>query len=231
MQDDQFILFQKKPYYLIRSTKTEKPYIDINDGCYLFEAKMEAISFTKNIPDTSIDEARQLTPRFCTDMHSYGIKYIRIKERGEKKSTDIEITKNDIKKQFYNCEANRDILRLLQTSQKKYLRDLKDKLLIIPININVRAKGEYPVVQYCYATYDDPKKKYYILFSTIQEFNKWKEDQKDKGADWKSQGTSINNLKRICDGQDIIINPLSDKLIITNKNILECNGKKRTSHH
>ena len=74
-----------------------------------------------------------------------------------------------------------------------------------------------------YAYIPNDANKYYILFTTLQEFEKW---NKDKKEDWKPLEINIRDFGRIRKGSPIVINPANDKQIFTDKDIKKMLSKK-----
>ena len=209
-------LLTLKEYFLIISDITGKPYIDKDYGCYMFEVKSDAKAFTDGIENTSFDDARtykQMT--FCTEFYSYGISTIHVKSRANEEFVDIPVEKEDAKKQFFNPEAHRMILRLQQTKQKQYLRGMGRLKFISPVLLDARLPKQYPGIHYSYATITQSDK-YYILFSTIQELKQWNEEQENK---WNSLEVTLETFGRVRKENPVFINPLSNKLILNDKQI------------
>lgn len=214
METEQESLLTLSPYYIVYSDITKKPYIDRNNSCYLFEVKFDAQNFANELGHASVSESAYIKKTTsCTEFYSYGIEQIRIKTRKNKEFVNIKIKEEDITKQFYNVLANRAICRLKQTNETKYLRELKGLPFFVPVLIDIRMPKQYPVIHYSYASFSGMDK-YYLLFSTIQEFDKWNKDQENK---WSPLGISLDTMGRIRGNDPVIINPIQDKLILTDR--------------
>ena len=128
-------------YYLLRSRKTEKPYIDEGRNCYLFANKGDAELFIEEIKDTFIDDKpSNYRMQLITDMHRYGAKNIRVMPRTNQ-IEDIPIEEKDLKRGYANVDANFNVLMLKQTLKKKYMIALKKDVFLTPILIDERAVG------------------------------------------------------------------------------------------
>lgn len=217
MEQEYIDLLTLNEYYLIMSAKTGKPYMDRDYSCYMFELHSDAETFCTEIPDTISAESKNYKQiEFCTGFYSYGIRNIKVFPRG-KTCINIPLGINDVKKQFYNSEANGLVYRLKQTSEKKYLRELKNVPLFAPVLINPRLPKQYPDIHYCYATFSGSDSVYYILFTTLQEFEQWNKEQKEN---WRPLEVSLSKFQQIRNGKSILINPVKDKLILTDKQII-----------
>ena len=116
-------LLEKNEYYLLKSTITDKPYIDQNNGCYMFDVMSDATAFGEALnQDVHIENAKYYPYGvFCTAFYSYGIDHINVKQKGVKDYTVVKLLQEDADKQYFNPFANLLVYRLKQTSKKKYL--------------------------------------------------------------------------------------------------------------
>ena len=191
MTQEQVNILTLKEYYMILSDITGKPYIDINFCCYMFDTKSEADVFAKSLSDASVKNSQYYrTKNLCTELFSFGIITIKVKEKNKDNFTDIPIDKNDGKKVYYNPECNRYIYRLRQTKKKEYLRALKDVNFIAPLLIDIRKEAAYPGLHYSFAYLNDDAS-YFLLFSTLQEFEEWKRSQM---FDWKPMELNLKKF-------------------------------------
>ena len=203
-------------YHLLVSTRTNKPYIDDNGRCYLFYLKSDAEKFINDMSDIKIDNARLFGKQNIAEFYAYGIREIRIKQKGGNIAI-IPIEKGDVRKDYTNHLASFSVTMLKQTSKKKYLTALKGAVFLAPILIDPRAEKRYPEMHYSYAT-SDGNDRYYCLFTTLKEFNSW---NKEQAQDWKPVEMPLYKVGRIRADKPIIINPLTDGIIITDKQIQE----------
>lgn len=201
---------------MIYGSKTKKPYIDADGGCYLFETKSAASDFANRIEDTYVENAKAYKQtEFCNEFYGLGIKKIIVNMKsGDTK--EIPLSKKDVPRGFYNAKCNFAIQRLRQTRQKQYLRELKTRKFLTPAMVEPRAKAKCPVIKYCYAYVKDGEKMF-ILFSTLDEFNEWNEKKGKKI--WKPLNIEFKNFDRIRKKNTVVINPLSDKLILSNAQV------------
>lgn len=224
MKKEEVNLLTLKKYHKILSKLTGKIYIDKNAKCYLFESDYEAEQFCSQLEETFYDEAQcyKAVP-FVSYCFGLGIQAIKIKPAASDDYTEIPITKQDARHQFYNEKTNYNILRLKQTKKSKYLKELPNSLLIAPILIDRREMGQYPVIHYAYAIVPQSGT-YYIAFTGMQEYQKWAETQ---NIPFSPSQTSLQEMNKIREENPILINPMSDQLVLTHKQILSITKKEQ----
>lgn len=203
-------------YHLLTSEKTEKPYIDEKGRCYLFYLRSEAERFISDMSDIKIEDARHFRIQFVAELYGYGIKTIRLKQKGGD-VVEIPIDKGDVKREYTNQLASLSVTLLKQTSKKKYMKALKGAVFLVPVLIDPRIEKRYPDMHYSYAT-SDGNDKYYCLFTTLREFNLWNAEQ---AQEWKPVELPLYKIGRIRGHEPVIINPTSDAIILTDKQLLE----------
>lgn len=227
MTKDETNLLTLNKYFQIFSSDTKRLYIDKNFRCYLFQSDLEAKQFCDQLEGTYFNSNSPSYVKqgpFISQCYGLGIEQIRIKTVKNEKYIDITVDKKDAKRQFYNPVTMRNILRLKQTKKNKYLKELAETLFISPILIDKREEGQYPVIHYSYGLLKDGSINY-LLFTTLQEFEKWNDTQKQNF--WPNQ-TSLQELNKIRNNNPVLINPLSDQLILTDKQILSITRAEQT---
>lgn len=223
MEQKYINLLSKNKYSLVLSQKTKRPYLDKDFSCYLFELIADGESFCKKIKDTELDKERILKQREYTEEFFFlGIRRIKVKPANGDLFV-IELKKEDAPG-WKNEEVNASLLRLKQTGQKRYLKNLSDKSLIMAVYIDKRNIKCYPSTHYAVAKTKDGKE-YHILFSTLQEFKKWN-DEKQKSR-WKPLFLPLKKIVSLTQNSHVIINPISDKIILTPQQIkIAAKGEK-----
>ena len=218
MKQEDINLLTLKGYYVMESTITRKPYIDRDFHCFMIEDDETADRMVKTIRDIRKPEKnyyRQST--FCTEFYSLGIKGIHVKTAKKDGFQDVSVKHIDASfPRFYNPEVNGNILLLLETCEKKYLEALKGLPFITPVMIDPRMPKHYPGLHYCYATFES-EEQYFLLFSTLQEFEEWSESQRPKI--WQPLSVTIRSFGRIRGTNSVLINPLSFSLVLNNKQV------------
>lgn len=223
MTQDEINKLTLKEMHLINSTLTKRPFLDERDNCYMFELMREASDFVKDHPGTEYGKAQFHRQIVCNDLYAIGAKHIVIKHANAT-AVSVEIDKNSVKKQFYNVPASRLVALIKQTKKKKYLLELNNQTFYMPILIDVRVPKHYPHLHYSYATFNGDDYNY-LLFTTLQEFDKWNEAQDNK---WKALETTLVKFDSIRKGKSIYINPLYEQLILTDKQLKLISKEKNT---
>ena len=213
MKEEYINLLTLKKFYKVQSDKTGQMFMDKDFNCYLFEKKSDAQAYMSEITDISIVNADIPRPTiFCDELYIYGFKNIRVFTDSKFVDIPISSTKRPCQLTMYNPESDGNILRLKQTCKKKYLSSLYNSTFYSPVLITDRMVGKHPVLHYLYAEYSNSK--YYVLFSSIKAFNDWNSKREE---DWKPLETNIARFERIRMKNPIIINPDTDKILISNE--------------
>ena len=217
MEQNYINLLSINKFNVIMSARTKKPYMTDDGACFLYEINAEASKFCEKTPDTYVEGPKILKQtEFCNGFYSLGIKKINVQTKtGE--LVEIPLSKKDVPRGFYNPKCNFSTLMLKQTKKKKYLNDLKSRKFLTPARVDPRVSGKISVVHYCYAYLKDNKEKMFLLFSSLDEFNEWNEKKEKKM--WKPLNIEFKNFDRIRKKNSVVINPLSDKVILNNAQI------------
>lgn len=223
MHEKHLKLLTENKYYLIYSKRTNRPYLNVNNAGFMFESRLEADAFIKEMKDDLMrkNEPQQNTKDVISLFYSCGMEKVFLKTSSSKDLVEVPVCKEDTKGVYYNCILTRSIIQLKQTKKKKYLRDMYKLKFIIPIMIKKRKKKEYHQLHYIYATVKKDMK-YYVFFSTLQEFEKWNEKQNEV---WKPLEVLMPAVKSIRGDNPVLINPLTDKLILTGQQINDMEEK------
>lgn len=201
-------------FFKIMSSNTKKLFMDREFNCYMFDNKKDAEKFCENLEDTYIEPINSIRPQiFCENLYSLGYENIKITVRKDK--FIIPTVKPEFQYGLHNNELNRYLILLKQTKAKKYLKHFYKTPFFCPVYITERKIKEHPNLKYSCAKITD-KGVYYILFSSIYEFEKWNSTQE---TDWKPFRVKIHNFNRIRKNNPIIINPHSDRIMLTNEYI------------
>ncbi len=234
MKQEYIDLLTTSNFYLILSQNTNRAYLDKNYRCSMFETEFEAKKYVDTLNETLktdvllIQAAQPFKIKeLCPTLYAQGVVGINLFKKG-KDPIVIPITKEDAingkRGTLFNPETSRFIHRAQQTLQKKYLRALKQGTFYAPVCIDERAKGQYPHVSYCYATFRTPEQ-FYVLFTTLDEFNLW---NSTRNNEWQPLEIKISKFDRIRGNSSVLINPLSNKICLDDKNfnIIKSEGKK-----
>ncbi len=209
----------------IFSSKTNNLYMDNAFRCYLFESPGDAGAFAKATEDVypKDENAYIKTGQFLTQCYADGFDLIRMKTAASGEYTDIPLKKKDVKKQYFNREANRDITMFKETWLAKYLRDLYHREFLCPVLIEKRQPGKYPGVHYATAVTGDGLV-CHILFTTLQAFDSWNGSNNNKFLPNKTGFAEFASIRK---ERAVIINPETDRLFLDDKTISKIKGKKK----
>ncbi len=203
----------------LMSKKTKKIYISEKAEVFLYEKKeLVDDKFAKN-DSLFFDKPSYHNQKVFADFYSLGVRIINVSTSKEK--FRIPLKRSDVSSRFYNTNANFYLLQLKETLKKKYLKKFKTMDYIIPVEIKKRKKKEYPHVNYAYVTLKD--KNYTFIFTTLEEFERWKEEY--ELTELKPLKTNFKTLEKIRNKKPIMINPLTDRVILNEKQIKIINEK------
>ncbi len=219
-------IFKDSKYILIMSEITEQPYVDKNGACFFMDSAAEADQFVKAREFTKKGELKeyQNISSFLDTLYLKGIKKLNIKLKDRDSYITYEIKDEDLRKNRYcNHEACFNLLRLHETKDSKYLNKLMDCTFITPISIPVREPKKYPEIKYCVLKRGGNR--YNLIFTTLQEYNKWAETQITQYYPLEVNFLKANRIRK---SNGIFINPLSTKMILEAETIDELGkGKKK----
>lgn len=201
---------KKKKHYIILSTVTKKPYLDESGACIITEDMEDAKFYTENIPNTYISDKSDFVR--INIIILYGADTLIYKGSKQKVQTYALDQKDMSPIEYLNSRCNFLIHQLMQTNKKKYLKELKDIPILCPISIDERQYAKYSYVHYSIGLLNN--RQHLILFSSIQEFEEWNNTQKNI---WKPLETTIFKIEHERRNAGICINPLTDKLILSDK--------------
>lgn len=210
-------LLTLKEYKTILSDITKAPFVDKKGACYMFEIPSEARMFCENNPHTYESESKHMQGLafWVSNLYLSGVKSVNIKTRENNHFVNVVFGPEDIKSNLYdNHNTNFHLLQLKQYSLKRNLRGLREGLFITPIMLPPRSEGEYPKINYCYVTKNS--RRFYVLFSNLKEFQTWNEKQNNA---FSPLITDFLKAKRIRKKDGVLINPLSDKMMLTNEHL------------
>lgn len=216
--DSQFVnLFTLKKYNVINSSLTNMIYLNAQNECFFMESSIEAKQFCEINKNTYLLDAQYYKniQIYINTLYQLGVETINIKQKGEKNFTKYHIDKEDLKSNIYfNHTVNQCLLQLQQTGQKRWLQKMHGEVFITPILLVARVEAQYPTIKYSIVKRDG--KQYNILFSTLQEFDEWNSAQISKYGPLE---VDLTKFERIRDTRSVIVNPLSNRLILDNNAI------------
>lgn len=232
MKETTKLLLDQAPFYIMYSNKTGRPYFNRDFEVYFFDSEIQGKDVCEKIEDDVCIKGPfyfkgKNTPLISslTDLYLNGITKINFvfsNQNGNPPSDTIE--KKDVKDIYYNEYAQRRILCLKQWNESQYLYDLQNTTFLIPIEIKSRGKNKFPEIKYGAAHFDDTDRHVcYILFSTLELFKEWNKMQNDKFSPVEIDLAELESIRK---GDPVCINPLTDKLYLTNEH-LKKSGSRR----
>ncbi len=215
-------LLQTKTYNVIYSVITNDPYVDQSGNAFLFENEIDATSFCNKVPDVTFKELANINvAKLERDFYCSGITQLKVKTAKSDNVTSILLNENDLKNGYYNNKTIFFVKRLLQTKQRKYATFLRKCKFIVPIFFDKRGVGEYPITHYCIATFDDQNEEFYVLFTTISEFEEW---AKDGSLNFLPHEISLEELLKVIGLHGLLINPDTDGLALSKAHVERLKG-------
>ncbi len=246
LNNEDLNLLTLKEYTTIMSEITKAPFVDKSGACYMFELSHEADLFCENNPHTYKGESRHMNgiKYWISNLYLNGVKAANLKTRESDEFHKVEFSPEDVKQNLYiNHETNFHLLQLRQYNLAKDLRALSNGTFIVPVLLPERSEGDYPTINYCYVQRENER--LYVLFSNLSEFKTWNASQGNKflplATDFikakrirttkylqKTKGIyAQKELKEEKKKHSILINPLSDKIILTNDLLARAMEKKQ----
>lgn len=210
-------ILSTKSYHAIVSVPSKHFYIDRQNRCYLYENESDAKAFCETQPDKlSISQKRQFNlQKLLIKLFNMGAAKVKVKT-SDGISCEIPIEEKDVPLGYYNPVATYNILRLLQTGEKKYLRELKNCDFLAACYVPNRKTGEYPKLHYAYATIpfaDGKEENFLLLFTTINSFQKWTQLQPE--TVFSPIRMSIARLRTTVGATSLMFNPGTEELLLT----------------
>ncbi len=190
----------ERDFYIIYSTKTNKPYLLEDMSIYCFELKTDGLNFVSKVKETEIKSDHIILKRnVLRDFYVSGVDVIRAKVK-DKKEIRIPLKYEDFKDFNNNRKAERTITLLKQTGYKKYLRSLVNEKFYMPVIIDDRQICRYQDIHICKAAKNEEKS--VLLFVSAKDFENWKKSQKFK---WNAVMIPINNAADMSENRSINI--------------------------
>lgn len=212
--------FSGKTYYPVYSKQTGTYYIDADRKAYLFQSKREALnSFVSTVPSCFVNDQAETVVQNnqIIKLYAAGASQVSVWVPNEDERI-VPLTAKDVPRNtYYNPDLNFHIHLLKETLKKEYLDAMAGDYFFVPVSIPERSQGSYPVIYYVDAFLKD-RKSYMVLFSATDEFDKWNKEFRKNCMPLKM---NMEKVKSVAGDRDVIINPISDKLFLVNKQIKE----------
>lgn len=235
MANEKFEILFNKDLYPIYSAITKHVHMDDKRRAVFFDNLDDATRYVekKNTPKMDaffVGSAVRYTPenvqKYVSRLYGQGVTAIVLLIDGEDKPRFIPVDVQDVIPSQYNPFVMYNVLKLKHTSEKKYLADLKNCMLIAAVKLTKRAFREYPKVQYVFGAAPGEKntKRYFFLFTTIKEFTAW---NKTQGYAYEPCEVEIRRFEAIKKKNPVLINPLTDQIVLTDRQLQDSLFAKR----
>lgn len=217
-------LISSTQLYMIQSAKTGHIYVDKSHQAYMYEDETEATGFCETQKTLRLSSPRIYKPEgLIQNLYNCGVKTLAIR-KAKQELIKIPIDKADAPINHYNPEATYNLLRLLHTGEKKYLRRLKEFDYIAAAYIPARKTGEYPKLHYAYARLDNEEdnredKEFLLLFTTVHTFQTWQEQIVDEGVEYSPIMMSLERFRTTVGETALCVNPGTEELYLTKKQV------------
>ena len=224
MEQKYIDLFSLEKYILILSTLTGQPYVDKKGACFFMNSPAEAKQFTELRKNTKLDESKYYKniQSFVDTLYLKGISSLNVKLKEKDSYITYEIKEEDLRKNRYcNHEAGFNILRYHETNDPKYLKALMNCVFITPVALPNREVEKYPEIKYC--ALKRAGLRYNLIFSTLQEYNRWAETQITQYFPLEINFLKANRIRK---DNGVFLNPLSTKMIIDAKTLEKLGGNE-----
>lgn len=198
---------------------TSDYFLDKNNNAYFFAAQKDIDSFIANLSsDVKIIHTKYpeklMLKDLLSNLYSIGAKTANFKVINSTNkiiALPVEIPIEG-QKIHYNQSSKHNALLLKETHKKRYIKELQNCAFICAALLPQRKEEEYPIVKYAYALID--KQKYYLLFTSLPEFEKWNKNQ-DK--DYLPIKTTFEDFSIITNSAGFFIDSYTSMLILNNK--------------
>lgn len=206
-------------FFPVYNYNTNDYFLDKNNNTYFFAAQKDIDNFINelqpqiNVIHTKYPE-RLMLKDLLSNLHSIGAEKANFKVINSNNkiiSLPVEIP-IDYLKVHYNQSAKHNSLLLKETHKKKYITALQSNFLICAALIPDRKEQEYPIVKYAYAIINNQK--YYLLFTSLPEFEKW---NKNQDINYLPIKTSFEDFSIITKSAGFFIDSYTTMLILDNK--------------
>lgn len=194
-------------------SKTKRAYLDRRFYLYLFEIKSEAEGFITSLGEgMEIKDLAYYKNEDFDKFYRHGAEGINLILKNHK-TVDIPLTKEVLTKRKYDShEAQKNLVRLIETNEDQYLKGLKMTYFIVPASVEPKIKGLFPKLSYSNCELRTRNKNYGTVFTTESDFDDWNKTQNNA---WQPLRIMFKELHSLFEDKDgVIINPGRETLIL-----------------
>lgn len=201
------LLFHKA--ILIKASVTNQVYIDADRKSYVFFYQTDAEKFVTNSEISLIFDEPQYYDinELLTMCYENGTSILVLSDGGHVES--IHLSKNRVKKSFYNSRLNAAVALFKETKDAKYLKEIASCNFVIPIRIKTADNGKNQDILYGTVHFGDTDFQY-IAFTDIKEYNIWAE----KVDNWEPLLVTLDVMCQISKSRGYLVNPMGNRLML-----------------
>ena len=201
---------ESEKLYLIESEITQRPYLDENRHAIVFQEEEEAKKYASATEHTRVREEE--ADRSTLYSMCYAAGAVKLEERASQNvKYNIDITKENVKREFYNPKTNAIISRYMHTKESACLKQLAGCRFIVPVRITNRPSTEIVYATMYKSAEDKKRDKYcFIAFSDLEEYEKW--TGKDNG--WVPLLVNCGVMLRIGRKRGFVLNLYTSRMRI-----------------
>ena len=198
--------FELPQAYILLSSRTGHPYIDLDGASHVFIRSADADTFAKDIPDVIVEGPKfYLLKGLFSQCYAAGADTVVI--YSEDKEEKLPITEFLVEKEYYNHKGSRAIADILQYRKVSSLYELADSNFIVPVRIE-RSDNK---VEILYAVAKKEDKFVYIAFTDLNEYICWRSRIQDE---WEPVEVPYHTLRRISKHHGVLFNVCGNQFLL-----------------
>lgn len=200
---------EKKSFFVIFSTRSDKAYLDKDRMCFVFLRKREAEEFIKITENTKWKEYSAIKKEeFASQLFHVGAEQVAITDRGSRKVFSLQEV--GINPDLYTHELSGNVNLFLQTKNITYIKTFYNAYFFIPVRVKTLQTG--PEIKYAIARTHkaDNEEFWYLLFTDRFELEKWEK----KDPTWDAIQISFDTVCQIGKKNGFLVNPLGKKFLL-----------------
>ena len=207
MSDKLMRAVQISQIWLIRSSVTNRIYLDTDRRAYAFFEQYQADKYVAENEGTVADP-----PVFFDDKALRGQIFSDggtslVLSRGYDTET-VKIGPRNVPLKFYRCDLNAWLNLLKETKQEVWLKKLFGEKFLVPARIYT---GEKPRIVYATVHQSGSDSYMFLAFTTLEEYNSWAEKQ----PGWSPLSVTTETMWQIGKKHGYLVNPFGNRLILS----------------
>lgn len=212
-----------KQTFLISSGKTGGPYVTEKRESHLFDSEAYANVFAEQNPNTfPTGPVYGDEKSLMRDCYAAGAETVVVHRKSEQESK--EIPEDIMGTEYCLHDLAAAVSMLKQTKKKKYLKDMAETGIIVPVKI----ENEEDIVSIVYsaARTMDETETAYVAFSSLEEYRLWAA----RVEGFTPLEVRFRKLCRIAGRYGILINPYGNRLFLKPETLEFIRKQNKTPH-